>query len=138
MIHEYTYIKLCRNILSWRWYKNANTSRLFIHLLLKANVYDRDFEKIKVLRGQTVTSRKALSQELGMSQKQVMTAIEHLKGTGEITTHSTSKYTLITVVNYDFYQSEIYIPGSPKGQVKGQQTDNDGTTKEQQRDINCL
>jgi len=77
---------------------------------LEANIYDRDFEKIKVLRGQTVTSRKTLAKELGMSEMQVRTSLDHLKSTGEITTVSHAKYTLITVVNYDLYQSGVYKP----------------------------
>ena len=46
-----TYIKLDRNILNWRWYKDANTFRLFIHLLLKANIRDHDFEHVTIRRG---------------------------------------------------------------------------------------
>lgn len=45
-----------------------------------------------------------------MSEMQIRTAIGHLKSTGEITTSSHAKYTLITVVNYDLYQSGVYKP----------------------------
>ena len=43
-----TFIKLSRKIQSWRWYQDANTMRVFIHILLNANVYDHDFENITV------------------------------------------------------------------------------------------
>ena len=45
-----------------------------------------------------------------MSEMLIRTAIGHLKSTGEITTSSHAKYTLITVVNYDLYQSGWYEP----------------------------
>lgn len=31
------WISLYRKILNWEWYSDANTFRLFIHLLLQAN-----------------------------------------------------------------------------------------------------
>ncbi|MEE3498969.1 MAG: hypothetical protein VZS12_07535, partial [Ruminococcus bromii] len=68
-----TFIKLDRNILRWRWYKKPNTLRLFVHLLLNANVVDRDFENITVCRGQLLTSRRSLSASLGISEQSVRT-----------------------------------------------------------------
>lgn len=99
-----TFIKLDRNILRWRWYKNPNTFRLFIHLLLNANVTDRDFENITVCRGQLLTSRRSLSASLGISEQSVRTSLEHLKSTNEITVKGFSKYSIITVNSYDKYQ----------------------------------
>ena len=77
------YIKLNRKILEWRWYTNGNTIRLFIHLLLTANISDKDFEGLTIKRGQKLTSYPHLAAELGMTIKEVRTALEHLKNTGE-------------------------------------------------------
>ena len=98
------WIKLHRRILEWEWYGNMNCFRLFVHLLLKANISDRKFEGKDIKRGQLVTSTKKLSAETGLSEQSVKTAIKHLKSTNDITTLATSKYTVVTVVNYEVYQ----------------------------------
>lgn len=104
MPEKSTFIKLNRKILKWRWYHDANTFRVFVHLLLTANVTDHDFERITVRRGQVVTSVARLSENLKISVKSVRTALEHLKSTNELTIKTTSKYSIITVNKYDEYQ----------------------------------
>lgn len=99
-----SWIKLDRNILDWRWFKYADTLQVFLYLLLRANVKPGEFGMIRVLRGQLVTSYSRIADDLGMSVQQVRTAINHLKKTGEITSTSTSKYSIITVLNYNKYQ----------------------------------
>ena len=99
-----TFIKLSRKIQSWRWYQDANTMRVFIHILLNANVYDHDFENITVKRGQWVTSQKRIAEQLNLSLKNVRTALDHLKSTNEVAIKTTSKYSIITVKNYNQYQ----------------------------------
>lgn len=79
--------------------------RLFLHLILTANWEDCDFETITVHRGQRVASRRTLAEEIGMSEREVRTAINHLISTNEVTSVSTSKYTVFTVINYDAYQT---------------------------------
>lgn len=104
MAEKSTFIKLDRNILDWRWFNDANTLKLWIYLLAKANVKSRGFEDITVKRGQLVTSFSSLSKDLNMSVRSVRTALNHLKSTKEVTSLSTPQYTLVTVVNYNLYQ----------------------------------
>lgn len=99
------YLKLSRKILSWRWYKDSNTARLFLHLMLKANHTDGEFEAHTIKRGQLVTGRKALALELGISEQEVRTALNHLKSTNDITINTTSKYSIITMLNYEEFQT---------------------------------
>ena len=99
------FIKLYDQILQWEWYKNPNTFRLFIHLLLRANYCEAKFEGRIVKRGQLVTSLPTLSAETGLSVREIRTALDHLKSTGELTDTSTSKYRVITITKYDDYQS---------------------------------
>lgn len=105
MAEKSTFIKLDRNIINWRWYKNANTFRVFIHLLLSANVTSHGFEKITVNRGELVSSYDRIAEAVGLSNQQVRTAIEHLKETEELTVRKYPKYQVFTIVNYDYYQS---------------------------------
>ncbi len=104
MPEKSTFIKLNRKILKWRWYQDSNTFRVFVHLLLTANITDRDFGQVTVKRGQLVTSVAHLSQGLGISVKSIRTALEHLKSTNEVAIKTTSKYSIITINNYNEYQ----------------------------------
>ncbi|MDL2293190.1 hypothetical protein LJC60_01005 [Ruminococcaceae bacterium OttesenSCG-928-D13] len=98
------YIKLHRSLLNWEWYSDINTSRLFLHLLLIANHDPDKWRGITIERGQRVTSRAKLAEETGLTEDEIRTALQHLQTTGEITSKSTNKYTVITIVNYEKYQ----------------------------------
>lgn len=98
------FVTLPRSIKDWRWYHNANTFRVFLHLVLSANFTDHDFEGITVHRGQVVTSRKSLAEELNLSEREIRTALTHLKSTNDIAIKSTTKFSIITVISFDDYQ----------------------------------
>ena len=99
------YIKLYEQITSWEWFHQPNTLALFIYLLLKANYCDLEYRGRIVRRGQLVTSLPKLSTGVGLTIQQTRTALLHLKSTGEITDESTNQDRIITVVNYDRYQT---------------------------------
>lgn len=99
------YIKLYRQMLDWGWYDDTNTKVVFIHLLLIANFTDREWHGITIPRGSVATSIRKISTELKLSEQSVRTALEHLKSTGEITSKGYSKFTMISIKNYDLYQS---------------------------------
>lgn len=109
------FILLHRSILRWEWYGDLNTARLFIHLLLTVNYEPQRWQGIAVERGQRVASLAKLADETGLTVKQVRTALEHLKRTGEVTHKATSKYGLFTVNHYDRYQPR----GEPEGHAAG-------------------
>ena len=100
------FIKLHRSMLDWEWYKDANTARVFLHLLLVANWQDGKWHGVEVKRGQRLTSYASLAKETRISVQSVRTALSHLISTGEITCEPTNKYTLITIANYEKYQGE--------------------------------
>lgn len=98
------YIKLYRKLMQWEWYKNYVVKDLFIHCIIRANFTDQPFEGMVIKRGQFVTSIKNLASDLGFSEQQIRTAMEKLKLTNEITTKSTNKFTVVTVINWETYQ----------------------------------
>lgn len=98
------WIKFHRRFLEWGWYKDVNTKVVFIHLLLTANHTETEFEGVTIKPGQTVVGRKGLAKATGLSERQVRTALEHLKSTNEITTWSTNKFTVVTIENWEKYQ----------------------------------
>lgn len=80
-----TFIKLDRNLLKWRWLGDPNTLAVWIYLLLSANIEARDIRTTTIERGEVYASYDQIASALGLSKKNVRTAIEHLISTGEIT-----------------------------------------------------
>lgn len=93
-----------RKIIDWEWYTDSATMRVFIHCLLRANWKEGRFFGETVPRGSFITSYRTMARELGLTERAIRTALNHLNSTHEVTQHSTSRYTVITVVNYDEYQ----------------------------------
>lgn len=114
------FITLQRQLLEWEWYKDTKTKSLFIHCLLKANWEDKQWKGENIKRGQFITSINSLSSELNMSVKEIRNAIVKLEKTNEIIKKGANKFTLLTVVKYEFYQ-ELNSTGANKGQTKGKQ-----------------
>ena len=100
------FIKLYDKIMQWEWYKDVNTFRLFIHLLLRANYKDLRFEGKTIQRGQLVTSLASLASETGLTQRQIRVSLDRLKMTGEVSSLSCPRYRIITIVKYNEYQSD--------------------------------
>lgn len=124
MAEASTFIKLDRNIKKWRWYKDANTMRVFIHLLIGANIEAHDFMKTKIKRGEMATSYKSISESVGITVSQTRTAIDHLKLTGEIAVKQYPKFQVISILNYNKYQD--------KPQGKSQSSRSQAAVKSQQ------
>lgn len=116
------FIKLHRKMIKWEWYQDANTFRVFVHLLLTANYERRRFEGMVIERGQRVTSIAKLSKELKVSVKAVRVALNHLQETNEVTCQGTPKFTVITVNNYDFYQKVDSDEQTMNRQLNGENT----------------
>lgn len=104
MTEQNGFIILPREILNWRWYTNANTLKLFLHLLLRASYTDREIGGVTVRRGQLIAGREALSRETGLSVQEIRTALNRLKSTNDITIESSRQYSMITVVSYEAFQ----------------------------------
>jgi len=98
------WIKLHRSLIDWEWYNDANTCRLFIHLLLRANHKPKKWRGKTIEAGQLLTGRKALSAQTGLSEQQIRTSLSKLKSTNEITIKSTSQDSIITLVCWESYQ----------------------------------
>lgn len=100
------YIKLSRNLLKWGWYDDPATSRVWIHLLLTVNWSPGVWHGFSINEGERITSIAKIARELGVSERNVRTAISHLKATGEIATERQSNFTKITVIKWALYQGK--------------------------------
>lgn len=99
------WIKLHKKLTVWEWYSDINTTRLFIHCLLKANYSDKKWHGILIKKGSFITSLQKLSQQTGLGVQSVRTSLERLKSTGELTSKTTNKYTVVTIQSYKDYQT---------------------------------
>ena len=91
-------------MVDWEWYQDANTMRLFIHCILKANHKTKKWQGIDIHRGQFLTSSDTLAADLKLSRQQIRTSLNKLKATSEITISTTARSSMITVSAYDEYQ----------------------------------
>ena len=122
------WIKIYRSLIGWEWYSDPNTLCLWIHILLSVNYEPKQWRGIVIQPGQMVTSIGNLAEESGLSIQQTRTALDHLKSTGEITSKSTNRYTLITVVKWaDFQANER----EGNKQITSNSTDNQQTNNKQ-------
>lgn len=128
------YLKLYNKMLSWEWYYDTNTVRLFIHCLLRANWKSTVWHGIRLEPGQFGTSLQSLSNETGLSIQQVRTALNHMILTGEITSCQQGKCRVITVNNWLSYQVSNKVDNSIL--TENQQQDNSKSTTD--KDIKTI
>lgn len=130
------WVKLYRKITEWEWYDNPIIFKLFIHLLLTSNLTDKKWHGTLIKRGQIITSYRELARQLTGKQhtkigvQQIRTAIDRLKSTQEITIKTNNKFSLITINNYNLYQSLTSKPTHDQHTPNTQPTHNLTTTKE--------
>lgn len=120
------WIKLHRGLTDWEWYSDANTSRVFIHCLIKANHKDKSWKGKAVLRGTFISSFDKLAADLGLTRQKIRTAIANLKSTNDLTIETFTQHTVFKVNNYSEYQDET--SDSTNEQPTIQPTDNQRIT----------
>ena len=121
------WVKIHRKFQEWEWYDKSEMVHLFLHLLLSANVSDRQWHGMVIKRGQLVTSYESLRERTGLSVRTLRTCLEKLEQTGEITRKATNKFSLLTVCNYESYQDENFE--SDKQPTSKQQAEDQPPTK---------
>ena len=105
------YVRLHREIINNPIFKKPLINHLFVYCLLRANHKDNKMvfncQEIEVERGSFICGRKKLSEATGETEQNVRSALRTLQNLGMLqisTTKSTSKYSYITVCNYNDYQ----------------------------------
>jgi len=125
---EKGWIKLHRKILENPIAGRANYLALWVTLLLKANHKEKKMiwnnDVIVISEGQFITGRKELSKESGIPETTIEDILKYLETRHQIRQQKTTKYRLITIVNWIKHQSSDST------------SDNKATTKRQQSDTN--
>ncbi len=131
------YIKIHRKFRDWEWYSEPVVKDVFLHLLITASWEDSRYKGHEIKAGQTIITVSGLANELGVSTRQVRTAIEKLESTGEITRKTTNRFTVVTVENWSFYQAD-YDDGDKQMANKSQTDDKQMTNGWQTDDKRTL
>lgn len=100
------WIKLHRKIMEWEWYKDSETKSLFLHLLLKACTEPKEYRGLPIARGQLATTLTLLQQETGLTVRSIRTGLKRLTKCQTIDTQSDTRFTIVTIRNYDSYQCQ--------------------------------
>ena len=86
--------------------------------------------KVQLEPGQFVYGRLKASEETGLHESTIRNCMNWLKQNNTLTINSTNKYSVVTVVNWALYQSEL----DTKDSQQDSQQDNNRTTTGQQQD----
>ena len=123
------WIKIYRSLKNKSWFKKAEHLQLWIYLLIEVNHKGKEFlfagEPIKLLPGQTLTGRKKIALETGISESKVERLLTYFeKKECQIEQQKSNKNRIISIVNWVQYQNIE------------QQVNNNRTTSEQQVNTN--
>jgi DNA replication protein DnaD len=126
------WIKIFRSVKGhWVW-KDPMYFKMWIDFLMRANHKENkvlfDANLILVKRGEFITSQLKLAKEYRTSRNKIRRFLDLLEDDLMIVQNTTSKYTKITVCNYDVYQD--------RQPTESQQPTNGRTTEGQHRDTN--
>lgn len=102
---ERGFVKVYRDITEWEWYDDANTFRVFMHILLNANWKETKYHGTVISAGELRTTLPEIAQKLKLSERNVRTALEHLKVTGTLTVKTEPKFRIISIKNWVEYQA---------------------------------
>lgn len=115
------FILIHRKIFENPIFTKPNYLAIWMYLLTFANHKTKQIiwnnEKVLIKRGQFIGSLQKLSNHFNLGLGTVSRIISYLEKENMIERKSTNKFTLFTIVNYDFYQSENFSE-MPKTETK--------------------
>lgn len=95
------FIKLSDDLPNWAWYGDNNTLSVYIRLLIGAVLRETEYQNTTLQRGQIATTLPKIAKENGITERQARTILDRLKATGRVSVKTTSKFSIITLNNYD-------------------------------------
>ena len=101
------YILLYRSLLNhplWQM-KPFSPGQCWVDIIARANSRQKTFEGITIQRGQLCESQRTYAERWGWDRKKVKRFLEYLQKERMITLEGNNRTSLITVLNYDEFQS---------------------------------
>lgn len=137
MSEDLGWVSIHRQIKKQFWYTKPFVVQLFVHLLLSCNRskgYKVQFfgEEKELDSGQYWTTLKRLCAETGISVQSIRTALTQLLTTRTITNEKDPQGHIITILNWDKFQSTTRVV------TRNQQRSNKGLTKGQHHNNNII
>ncbi len=130
------YIKLWRKSLDSGLLKNSNLWTFWCWCLLKASHKEIKimvgYQEVVLQPGDFVFGRKKAAKELKMSERTVRTCLKTLKNILNVTIKTTNKFSIVSVMNWESYQSD----NSASDHQSDQQATNKRPTSDQQATTN--
>ena len=131
------FVKLPNELTEWAWYNDNNTLAVYVRLIFGAAWKDREYKNVHLKRGQIITTIPQIAEQSNLTVQQVRTVIDRLKSTGKITVERTSKFSIITLTEYDCdavsnSQATVQQQTNNSQATVQQQTNNSPTTDKQQ------
>jgi hypothetical protein len=103
------WIKLYRHLIDDGWLQNHDLLAFWIYCLLKASHKEHKqtigFKQVSLKKGQFVFGRQKAAEDLRTTESKIRTAVKVLTMRQSITVDSTNAFSIITVINWDSYQS---------------------------------
>lgn len=136
MSDELGWVKFHRRILNNVIFKDSELFHLFSYCIMRANHEGASFlfngTEQKLKRGQFITGRNVISKLTGIKTGNVYNKLKILKNLGIINIETNNKFSIITVLKYNTYQSAE----PTTSQQTSQQLNNNLTTSSQQDNTN--
>lgn len=102
------YVKLWRKALDNDWLKNHELWAFWSYCLLRAKHEPGrvrvGFQEVHLEAGQFIFGRAQAARDLGMTEWKIRQCLTFLKGAGNLTSKTASKFSIISIVNWDTYQ----------------------------------
>lgn len=102
------YIKVSRELLGSRIFGNEKLLKVWMWCLLKAAHKEHEqmigMQKVLLRPGQFVFGRKKAAFELGFAESTVWRLMKQLKTDNSLDIKTNNKYSVITLINWGFYQ----------------------------------
>lgn len=96
-----SYIKLDKDFLNWRWFRNRNTFIVYMYLLASANLTTETLFGETVERGSILIRNSNIASDCGLTVQNVRTALANLVKSNDITREYRNHYQIITITNFD-------------------------------------
>ena len=99
------YVKVDRKMLESDLIHEPVTFTVFMYLLLSANYREGEYNGQQIHRGESVVSYPRIASATGVTERQARTALSKLVKSGRVSVKRYPKFSVVTLLNYDKYQS---------------------------------